>query len=535
MNILSLHLGHDGSLTIISDDEVIVHHQLDRFNKFKNEFFPTFEVLQKIKDLNIKIDKVITTSMGGINFPIWYFLKKFFNLNQEDLIDISQTQHHIFHAHCVKFFYKLEKDFIVYVADGDGAEHFLKHNSKYLNSLRVIENETLLDEGFNNLYKKYYCNKPMNVFSEKIRVNDSVSFGKGYQKLTYELGLEEHEEGKAMALSSYGKLDKNILNNLIHSDGWNKNLVNDIQDSYDTKNTFNRFMLNPNIDHLSKDSPSLDFVHTFQKAFEILFLNTLNKVNYENKTILLSGGCAQNVLNNTNLKNKLNNKVLPDPYNGDFGISLGSALMLADKKIKPLKHICSGFEPNKDLDVFSNYKVKKTTVKEVANILAKEPVAIVSGKSEQGQRGLGFRSLLGNPLDKDILNKINKIKKREWYRPFACTVLEEEAFKLFDIKNGENSPYMMFVYKAKDKRLNNVCSEDGYSRIQTLNRSFHPKYYDLITTFKKLTGLPLVLNTSLNLPGHVLCEEYSDVAHMMKNSELNYCYLADQNKLVCSK
>ena len=113
--------------------------------------------------------------------------------------------------------------------------------------------------------------------------------------------------------------------------------------------------------------------------------------------------------------------------------------------------------------------------------------------------------------------------------------LEEEAFKLFDIKNGENSPYMMFVYKAKDKRLNNVCSVDGYSRIQTLNRSFHPKYYDLITTFKKLTGLPLVLNTSLNLPGHVLCEEYGDVADMMKNSELNYCYLADQNKLVCSK
>jgi carbamoyltransferase len=140
--------------------------------------------------------------------------------------------------------------------------------------------------------------------------------------------------------------------------------------------------------------------------------------------------------------------------------------------------------------------------------------------------------LLGNPLDESILNKINEIKKREWYRPFACTVLEEYASKLFEIETNETSPYMMFVYKSKDKRLKNVCSVDGFSRIQTLNKSFHPKYYDLINSFKKLTGLPAVLNTSLNLPGHVLCEEYNDVKYMMKNSKLKYCYIADKNKLI---
>ena len=187
MNILSLHLGHDGAVTIISDNEVIVHHQLDRFNKFKNEFFPTFEVLQKIKDLNIKIDKVITTSMGGINFPIWYFIKKFFNLEQENLLDIGQTQHHIFHAECVKYFYQQKENFITFVADGDGAEHFLKHDSQYLNTLKVIENETIFNDKHENLYKKYHCGKPMNVYSDKLRIHDSISYGKGYQKLTYEL------------------------------------------------------------------------------------------------------------------------------------------------------------------------------------------------------------------------------------------------------------------------------------------------------------------------------------------------------------
>ncbi len=83
--------------------------------------------------------------------------------------------------------------------------------------------------------------------------------------------------------------------------------------------------------------------------------------------------------------------------------------------------------------------------------------------------------MLGNPLDESILEKINTIKKREWYRPFACTILEEDASKFFEIKPNEISPYMMFVYKCKDKRLKNVCSVDNYSRIQTLSRQFNSK------------------------------------------------------------
>ena len=130
-----------------------------------------------------------------------------------------------------------------------------------------------------------------------------------------------------MALSSYGTARESIINNLIHRDNWNKNFIDDKVEFYDNTNNFNKFLLNPDINHLSKNSPSLDFVSSFQKAFEILFLKTLNKVNYENKTILLSGGCAQNVLNNTNLKNTLNNKILPDPFNGDFGISLGASFV----------------------------------------------------------------------------------------------------------------------------------------------------------------------------------------------------------------
>ena len=94
---------------------------------------------------------------------------------------------------------------------------------------------------------------------------------------------------------------------------------------------------------------------------------------------------------------------------------------------------------------------------------------------------------------------------------------------------------MMFVYKCKNKNLKNVCSVDGFSRIQTLNKNFHPKFYNLIKEFYKKSFVPVVLNTSLNLPGKVLCEDLNDVYHLLKNSSLKYCYFADEDKLLWLK
>ena len=155
MNILSLHLGHDGAITIIAGDEVIIHHQLDRFNKFKHEHTPVYGLFEKIKELKLKFDKVIITSMRPTGFPIEHYLNKFFKIKPDKIIKIAQGEHHIFHALCAKFFFQLEKDFIIYVADGDGAIQNLRHESKYLNGVRITENESIYDENLNSLYKKY--------------------------------------------------------------------------------------------------------------------------------------------------------------------------------------------------------------------------------------------------------------------------------------------------------------------------------------------------------------------------------------------
>lgn len=532
MNILSLHLGHDGAITIIAGDEVIIHHQLDRFNKFKHEHTPVYGLFEKIKELKLKFDKVIITSMRPTEFPIEHYLNKFFKIKPDKIIKIAQGEHHIFHALCAKFFFQLEKDFIIYVADGDGAIQNLRHESKYLNGVRITENESIYDENLNSLYKKYQSPKEVNFGNSHMKVHPSISLGKGYQTLVYELGLEEFEEGKAMALSSHGKLNPDTFKNLIVTDAWNL-WPQDGPHKLDPMNKYNRLMLNPYVNHLQEKSESLDFVHSFQKAFEYLFLYTLKKVNLKNKKIILTGGCAQNVLSNSNVAKELPNEILADPFNGDFGISLGAALNHTNEKIKPLKHICSGFSPDQDLSIFSDYKIKNyTPVAYVAKILMKEPIAIFSGKSEQGQRGLGFRSLVANPLTYEGKKKVNSIKRREWYRPFACTILKEKAKEYFNMGRIKESPFMMFVFKSKDSRLKNVCSVDGYSRIQTLDKSFHPEYYNLIVEFSKLSGAPVVLNTSLNLPGDVLCETYQDLLTIFKNSELKYCWLPELKKLI---
>lgn len=532
MNILALHLSHDGSITVIEGDEIVVHHQLDRYNKFKHEFIPSIEVLENIKKLNIKLDKVIITSLSPHGFPIKYFLKKFFNIGAEDIVEVNANEHHLFHAHCARHFYNYPKNSVYYVADGAGARQNLTHSSKFIDGVRVIEQESCFDEDCKPIFKNYCTSQLLNIENDKIKIHPSLGLGYAYQKLTYELGFEEFEDGKTMALSSYGKFSQNIRDCLLYRDNWNLNLLNKDPDTYDHDNKYNRFMLDPNIDHTTRDSKSLDFVHTFQKTFEYLTLKNIKKIKRPYDNLILTGGCAQNVLNNTNLKDELKCNVLADPFNGDFGISLGSALSMTKANVKPLKHICSGFETELDLSKLESMKV---TTKEVATLLLNQPIAIMSGKSEQGQRGLGFRSLLANPVQKNILSIINTIKKREWFRPFACTILKEEAHKYFEINEGESSPYMMFVYKCKNPRLKNVCSVDNYSRIQTLEKSFHPKYYELIKSFKELSGIPVVLNTSLNLPGKVLVEDFDDLHYFLKNSNLKYCYLPDYKKLVWLK
>jgi len=168
---------------------------------------------------------------------------------------------------------------------------------------------------------------------------------------------------------------------------------------------------------------------------------------------------------------------------------------------------------------------------EVVSLLIKqEIVAILQGPSEYGPRALGHRSILFDPRNPDGKNIVNKVKKREWYRPFAGTIMLEHVHDYFEMLTIKESPWMSFAVKAKQKAIDEVPAiihVDNTCRIQTVTKEQNKHYYELIECFYKKTGTPILFNTSFNLAGDALVETLADAYDTMNRSDINYLYLPE--------
>ena len=138
----------------------------------------------------------------------------------------------------------------------------------------------------------------------------------------------------------------------------------------------------------------------------------------------------------------------------------------------------------------------------VRRLVDKEIGAIFQGKMELGPRALGNRSIIADPRMEDGKDRVNVIKNREWYRPFACSILEEHAHDWFEMGRLKSSPYMSYAIPVKEnkwKEIPAVIHVDGTCRLQTVNKEQNPLYYNLIKEFYDRTDVPLILKTSINL------------------------------------
>jgi len=163
-------------------------------------------------------------------------------------------------------------------------------------------------------------------------------------------------------------------------------------------------------------------------------------------------------------------------------------------------------------------------------ILQQEIVAIFQGQSEWGPRALGNRSLLFDPRNKDGKDIVNKIKKREWYRPFAGSCLLEHANDWFEMGVIKESPYMTFAIPVKEEKkslIPCITHVDGTCRIQTVTKEQNKNFYELIDEFYKITNVPMLFNTSFNLAGEPLVETLDDAHSTIERSDLKYIYLPD--------
>ena len=161
-------------------------------------------------------------------------------------------------------------------------------------------------------------------------------------------------------------------------------------------------------------------------------------------------------------------------------------------------------------------------------------VAIYQNESEWGPRALGNRSILFDPTNPEAKSIVNSVKKREHYRPFACTILEEYAHEYVDMKQLKSSPYMSFAFQCTEKALDEIPALihcDNTCRIQTVNEEQNKNYYNLIKAMHEENGVPIVFNTSFNLHGEAMVETIYDAVHTCNHSEINHLYVPEDQDI----
>ena len=214
--------------------------------------------------------------------------------------------------------------------------------------------------------------------------------------------------------------------------------------------------------------------------------------------LVLMGGCALNCSANHIARKYFENVwIMPNP--GDAGSSLGAIAANNRQKL-------NWKGPYLGADMGGEYPVEKLLT-ELRNTGI---VGVANGQAEFGPRALGNRSLLADPRGHDIKDKVNAIKKRQQFRPFAPVILAEHARDYFEM-SWEDSPYMQYTSRCKYPDLfPAIVHADGTSRVQTVTKEQHSGLYELLSRWYEETGCPMLLNTSLNIKGMPMVNNFKD-------------------------
>ncbi len=268
----------------------------------------------------------------------------------------------------------------------------------------------------------------------------------------------------------------------------------------------------------------MDLAFAMQQRFEEVLFHLLNELHKRvpSSDLAMAGGCALNSVANGKLFAMTPfRRTWIQPAAGDEGLAVGAALhtyhsVLKQSRRHELKHSYLGPEFS-DSRIEADLKhaglryqklEREPLLERVAEQIAQgNVVGWFQGRMEWGPRALGNRSIVahpGLPNMKDVLNA--RIKHREWFRPFAPSILVEHQHEYFE--HDHPSPFMLHVYKIRPEKRKELCAVnhvDDTGRLQTVARAENPLYYDLIKAFQRKTGIPVVLNTSFNENEPIVC------------------------------
>ena len=382
----------------------------------------------------------------------------------------------------------------------------------------------------------------------EIEVLDRVflphSLGSVYTMICEFIGYNQYgDEGKVMGLAPYGKdtycdeisrivrtknggfqLDLDYFKPLGSNQGMQVLPDGTVQLARHFSDRMEKLFGKPREPHAEITQRDMDLAFAVQHRFEEIFFHLLNQLhgNVPFENLAFAGGCALNSVANGKLFDRTPfRRTYIQPAAGDEGLAIGAALHAYHSVLKqPRRHelkqsyLGPEFSDSRILSALQSAglqgrKLERSVLLEetAEQIAAGNVVGWFQGRMEWGPRALGNRSIVahpGLPNMKDVLNA--RIKRREWFRPFAPSMLADRQHEYFE--HDHPSPFMLHVYKIRPEKRQELCAVnhvDDTGRLQTVTREENPMYYDLISAFYRKTGTPVILNTSFNENEPIVC------------------------------
>ena len=485
-------LNHDAAVAVVEDSSILYASHTERYSKKKNDAMLNYDIVSEVLRYGYPdaiawyerpVRKKFRQALAGQwdlaldmnELPRRYIDENFPRLKG---LPIKYQSHHYTHA-ASGYFTSKYQDAAVVVID----------------SMGEFETLTIWDAQGDRLKQVYSQDYP-----------DSV--GLFYSAMTQRLGLKPQEdEYILMGMAAYGDAYRNYKG---------KSLVNHIIDTFDIKirdNTTDVYRIvsfGENLHRgcrwfmpeLNSEQDHFDLAAATQHIYEMILKAVMEHAKgvCNSRNLVMMGGCALNCSANSNITWRWDNVwIMPNP--GDAGSCIGATQRFFDQRINwdtpYLGHEIKGEYPVTDI---------------LASLIKGDISGIASGRAEFGPRALGNRTLTADPRGDTIKDRMNEIKRRQKFRPFAPMILEEDVHDYFEMpKNITASPYMQFVAKCKHPNdFPAIIHHDGTSRVQTVNEYQHPDLYNLLREFKDKTGCPMLVNTSLNIKGQPIVNDLKD-------------------------
>ena len=582
--------GHNASVCLLKDGEIVFSIEEERLSRHKYDGGP-FASMLKILDYTDKLDYIViahTQSLkdtaGKIDFTgddVYTGLARKLGLidrkadiyNHPQVIDLSHI-HHKLHAACAFYRSGFDKAVAVIV---DGAGTFIPLT---VGNESVIgwETESLYTcdypSTFNTLYKHIGMRGPSQgylvrdfdsgMYNEPGRthvalITDRAGITKTYEAVTQYCGWSPIEAGKTMGLFPYGK-NNTVIPPLFDDTSIaplaNRNIVVPTYPNGAVINTgLFGFLDNHNSDDVTLLENRRDLAYACQTQTQAQVVKLIRQAvdMSGSKNVVLSGGYGLNCVANYHYLQALKDEGINfyvEPISNDAGTAIGAALMYwysLTGSTTPGVHNTLYLGPKHtytteqvvDIAFQPGVEIQDATNSDIVELLTKKNiVTMFQGSSENGPRALGNRSVLFDPRFEDGKDFVNSVKHREYFRPFAGSILAEYAKEWFDLRGMEDSPFMMYAVNCQPgiaEKIPSIIHVDGTCRIQTVTQEQNFHYYNLIKEFHTTTDCPILFNTSFNLGGEPLVETLEDAIWTLQNSDIEYLFLPEFNKLITVK